>query len=177
MKWWLVVLLILAALVVYSIPTVNDAIVEKRVIKAARSIASDLMFARLKTIQTHQNYGVFFIRDTKTGYKVFVDVDNDGIFNFADKVIKYVDLSSIDKNIKYSRLFDDKGTVFKNNTFVFDGKKEKEGDSIFLIYASDEAKQRPQNSIRIYVDKTNDSIKILRVKEVTQTDDLVFEEI
>ncbi|MFH1223289.1 MAG: hypothetical protein V1647_02975 [Pseudomonadota bacterium] len=177
MKWWIIGVLLFAVIVVYSIPTINEAVIEKKVIKTARIVATDIINARLKAVQTKQAYGIIFIKTPTPAYKIFIDIDWDGIFDGEDKLVKEVFLSSIEKGVIYSKMFDDKGVVLKDDTFVFGVEKQNSGDSQFFIYDKDEQKQRAQNAIRVYIDPASENVKLLIVKELTKDGDLVFDEL
>ncbi|MCX6111753.1 MAG: hypothetical protein NTY22_00470 [Proteobacteria bacterium] len=183
MKVIVIVLLLFLVLLAYEAPTFYEAYIEHDVLRVSRNIASDLIWARRQSIKTSNNYGVVFIKGQNPGYYIFIDKDNNGKFDMNDTVIKTVNLKDISSYVKFSNAFDDKDVVFMENTFVFNSlpqplQQSAPGhDSIFLINKNDDVKGVMERMIRVYVDKTTNDIKILRIKETTDKGDIIFADI
>jgi len=167
-----IVLFILSIFIAYSAPIFYEAYVEHTVLKASRHIASDLIWARRLSIRTGKNYGVKFIKGENPGYFIF--------FENPSKVIKSVRLKDINSHVKFYNAFDDKGVALVDNTFTFIGQGRSEQqtvpgqDSIFLINDSDESRGLTDRVVRVYIDRDNNNIKLLRVTEKTDAGDYIF---
>ena len=183
MRIFLIVLLVLSIFIVFTVPTFYEAHVEHTVLTVSREVASDLIWARSTSIKTGKDYGVVFIMGGEPGYHVFLDKNGNGKFDASDIVARTVEFKDINKHVKFSGAFDDKGVVFTDNTFIFrgDGKLDQTGtagyDSVFIINDSDERKGIMERTIRVYVDRSNNDIQILMVTGKTDDGDIIFGEI
>jgi hypothetical protein len=173
----LIVLLVLSIFTVFATPTFYEAYIEHTVLKASRQVA------RMASVKTGTDHGVAFIRGQEPGYRIFVDKNSNGKFDPDDAVVRTVALEGINRSIKFSSAFDDKGVIFTDDTFVFrgDGKSDQTGvtghDSIFIVNSSDDRKGVMERVIRVYVDRSNNDIQILRVTGKTGDGDIIFGEI
>lgn len=166
-KIWILAILAAIILVVYAVPTFYDAGTQKKVIKVARIMAEDIMYARSHSLSSSDNYGIRLIRTGRQGYAIFS----------GDKVIKTVYLDQTDPTVVYSSLFD------TNDTFIFKAVRDisevsaKDHDSIFFNALASENKKVLKNIIRLYIDKNTYNIKLFRVYEIKENGDMVFKEI
>ena len=173
MKIIITALLLLSILIAYTVPTFYEAYVEHKVLRVARHIASDVIWARRESIKSGKNYGVVFIKGQNPGYSIFS----------GDFISKKESLNNISSDVKFSDAFDDKGVALKDNTYVFNGgavtaQQLTQGeDSIFLVDKKDEEKGIMDRMVRIYINKATNDIKILRVKVKTSNGDVIFTDI
>lgn len=173
MKFWILAIVAVLILTVYSVPTFYEACTHKKIIKVARTMSEDLLQARLISLKGTEAVSVRLIRTGRQGY----------VISSGTKVIKTVYLDQIEPSVVYSSLFDKKAAVIEGDSFVFNkvrepGAKGPEGhDSIFFNRKLDEAKGLLNNIVRIYIDKGSYNIKLFRVYEVKDNGDLVFKEI
>ena len=174
MKIIITALLLLSILIAYTVPTFYEAYVEHKVLHVARQVASDMIWARRQSIKSGKDYGITFIKGQNPGYSIFS----------GDFISKKESLSDINDGVKFSDAFDDKGVALKDNKYVFSGgvasttQPITQGeDSIFLISKSDEEKGIMERVVRIYINKTTNDIKILRVKGKTVNGDVIFTDI
>ena len=180
MKWAIPIGLLILVLVVYSIPIFHEAGVQKRVLKISLNIISDLMDARHNGLKEGKNCGLYF-NTQMHNYDVFYDDNKDGLYDASDTLIKKVQFNETVKDVVYSKLFDQTGSVFDNNTVIFDhyGKvfKPQIGkNSIFIIGQRDEADKVNRNVTRIMV-TDNGKIDLLKVTKVFPNGDLAFKPI
>lgn len=168
MKWTIAAGLCFLIIVVFSIPIFHDAAVQGRVLKVARTIASDLMALRHASLKHNSNCGMSFDR-AKNSYTTFC----------AGNAIKVVPLDKISKGVVLSDLFKVVGTTFENDTVTFgpDGKQvsnDANKNSVFLIDKRDEKEGVKENVIRIFIG-IDGKIDILKVDKIFDNGDLAFE--
>ena len=72
----LITLTLAGILITIAVPGYVKVMSRHRLNGAARQVAGDLMWARMKAIQRNNRHRVFFLKDQK--YRILDDADNDG---------------------------------------------------------------------------------------------------
>ncbi len=102
------VALVFLILFVYSIPIYYEAILENRVLRAARYIAKDIRDVRAKTLTSKKNYGIIFYNSESTRYKIFADNNSNNVFDRNDKLIKEFILDDKFPGLSFVKVLEDK---------------------------------------------------------------------
>lgn len=173
MKIASLIILVITIAISYSVPTVYEAFIEYKLNKTSQVIMEDMLSARKQAMKTGDTISMVFDME-KNSYVLF---DN-------DKEIKKRELKDISKSVVfYKGLYTD-GISLTGNKIVFnkDGvcdvhvnaEKIEDADSIFLIHKRDEAKNILERIVRIYVNKDDCSLVLLKVQSVTAAGELIF---
>ena len=128
-----IVMAIIGIMALFMTPSIGDWVQNYRIKQAARDIASDLQFARMKAISARKYCTVAF---TATGYVIFPDYDNDLVLDTANigdldgdgdqenettDIYKQVTLSRVVFDTAQSDGGND-GINFINNAVAFDSR-------------------------------------------------------
>jgi len=100
-------LVILSILTALAIPNLNGLIKTVRVNSAARDLASDLQWTRMKAIADNNDYWITF-QTGDVSYTIYDDDDNDG--PESDEVVKTVVIPNTHKGIVFGYVPGSKGT-------------------------------------------------------------------